>query len=169
MLEIIKIKNNFTSTFTKTKEAKSKAVGEYDNEKLRQINLVAFDQKITKVDKDKLKELKLNADKALQKETEIVNNEIYDNAFEWRFEFPEVLDKVGNYIGFDVVIGNPPYLRPRDLKINELNAYKRYQVFENQFDLYHLFSRKKGYDIINKHNNLSFIVPNTLPMKTTKN
>lgn len=34
---------------------------------------------------------------------------IYGNAFEWRFEFPEVLDDEGRFIGFDVVIGNPPY------------------------------------------------------------
>ena len=41
--------------------------------------------------------------------TEIKNNKIYENAFEWRFEFPEVLDKNGDFIGFDVVIGNPPW------------------------------------------------------------
>ena len=40
---------------------------------------------------------------------EIKNNKIYENAFEWRFEFPEVLDDDGNFMGFDVVIGNPPY------------------------------------------------------------
>lgn len=39
----------------------------------------------------------------------IKSNKIYENAFEWRFEFPEVLDDDGNFIGFDVVIGNPPW------------------------------------------------------------
>ena len=39
------------------------------------------------------------------------NNVIYQNAFEWRFEFPEVLDNAGNFLGFDVVIGNPPYIQ----------------------------------------------------------
>lgn len=34
---------------------------------------------------------------------------IYSNSFEWRFEFPEVLDEEGNFEGFDVVIGNPPW------------------------------------------------------------
>ena len=29
--------------------------------------------------------------------------------FEWRFEFPEVLDENGNFIGFNLIIGNPPY------------------------------------------------------------
>lgn len=40
---------------------------------------------------------------------EIKNNKIFENAFEWRFEFPEVLDDNGDFVGFDVVIGNPPY------------------------------------------------------------
>ncbi len=44
----------------------------------------------------------------IQKE-EIEKSEIYKDAFEWRFEFPEVLDNEGNFIGFDLVIGNPPY------------------------------------------------------------
>jgi adenine-specific DNA-methyltransferase len=40
---------------------------------------------------------------------EIKANKIFENAFEWRFEFPEVLNDEGDFIGFDVVIGNPPY------------------------------------------------------------
>ncbi|MGL2594905.1 DUF7149 domain-containing protein [Helicobacter pylori] len=35
----------------------------------------------------------------------------YQNAFEWRFEFPEVLDDEGNFLGFDCIIGNPPYMQ----------------------------------------------------------
>jgi hypothetical protein len=40
---------------------------------------------------------------------EITTNKIFENAFEWRFEFPEVLNDAGEFVGFDVVIGNPPY------------------------------------------------------------
>jgi adenine-specific DNA-methyltransferase len=40
---------------------------------------------------------------------EIKANKIFENAFEWRFEFPEVLNEDGDFVGFDVVIGNPPY------------------------------------------------------------
>ncbi len=35
----------------------------------------------------------------------------YQNAFEWRFEFPEVLDDEGDFSGFDCIIGNPPYMQ----------------------------------------------------------
>jgi adenine-specific DNA-methyltransferase len=40
---------------------------------------------------------------------EIRNNVVYKNAFEWRFEFPEVLNNKGEFEGFDLIIGNPPY------------------------------------------------------------
>jgi len=41
---------------------------------------------------------------------ELQSGVIYRNAFEWRFEFPEVLnEKTGDFNGFDIVIGNPPY------------------------------------------------------------
>ncbi|MDD4727695.1 MAG: TaqI-like C-terminal specificity domain-containing protein [Dysgonamonadaceae bacterium] len=50
---------------------------------------------------------------------EIKSNKIYENAFEWRFEFPEVLNEVGDFVGFDVVIGNPPYMLLQTLPKNE--------------------------------------------------
>ncbi len=40
---------------------------------------------------------------------EIKNNKIYENSFEWRFEFPEVLNDDAEFVGFDAIIGNPPY------------------------------------------------------------
>lgn len=57
-------------------------------------------------DKAKLHKELQNAWDAVQ---EIENGKIYENAFEWRFEFPEVLNDAGEFVGFDVVIGNPPY------------------------------------------------------------
>lgn len=60
-------------------------------------------------------------------------NKIYENAFEWRFEFPEVLNDEGDFVGFDVVIGNPPYISNWDLSESNRNiviyleeAYKPY-------------------------------------------
>jgi len=40
---------------------------------------------------------------------DIKANAIYKDSFEWRFEFPEVLNNDGDFVGFDVIIGNPPY------------------------------------------------------------
>lgn len=57
---------------------------------------------------------------------EIKANKIFENAFEWRFEFPEVLNDDGDFVGFDVVIGNPPWgasLSEKELKfIKEWNS-----------------------------------------------
>ena len=67
--------------------------------------------------KAKERELKLLAElTALKTEIDnIKNSRIYDNAFEWRFEFPEVLSDTGEFLGFDIIIGNPPYLQVREL------------------------------------------------------
>jgi len=57
----------------------------------------------------KLKKLAEEEKKLEAQIEEIKNNKIYENAFEWRFEFPEVLNEKGDFTGFDVVIGNPPW------------------------------------------------------------
>ena len=57
----------------------------------------------------RIKDLADEINKRTKEFQEIENNAIYKNAFEWRFEFPEVLNNNGNFEGFDVVIGNPPY------------------------------------------------------------
>jgi len=37
--------------------------------------------------------------------------QIYENAFEWRYMFPDVLADDGSFVGFDCIIGNPPYIQ----------------------------------------------------------
>jgi hypothetical protein len=58
----------------------------------------------------KSKELTEETKKLEAEIEEIKANKIFENAFEWRFEFPEVLNDDGDFVGFDVVIGNPPYI-----------------------------------------------------------
>ena len=65
----------------------------------------------TKAEQAELKKLKEKL-KALEKEQDDTNsNKLYEegNAFEWRFQFPQLLDDKGQFTGFDIVIGNPPY------------------------------------------------------------
>ena len=57
---------------------------------------------------------------------------VYGNAFEWRFEFPEVLDEEGNFTGFDVVIGNPPYMRADGSE--ELMAMRHHIIASGQYE-----------------------------------
>ncbi|WP_181230085.1 type IIG restriction enzyme/methyltransferase [Helicobacter pylori] len=64
----------------------------------------------------------------------------YHNAFEWRFEFPEVLNDEGDFLGFDCIIGNPPYIRQEHIKDIKPLLEKQYQDFYNSTaDLYTYF------------------------------
>lgn len=164
VLEIInEVKNNFISSLdVDTILDRQKAVGKYETEKARQDNLILFEEKITKVDKKLLKKLKIIADEALHKESEIINNKIYDDAFEWRFEFPEVLDNLGNYVGFDVIIGNPPYISALNMKRSKIiKDYfsENYPLLTGSYDIYALFIHRIS-TIGNQYSSYSFIVPN---------
>ncbi|MCK5739728.1 Eco57I restriction-modification methylase domain-containing protein, partial [bacterium] len=55
--------------------------------------------------------------------------------FEWRFEFPEVLDDNGDFIGFDAIIGNPPYIRQEELKPWKRHLSQTFQVYAGTADL----------------------------------
>jgi hypothetical protein len=90
---------------------------------------------------------------------EIKDNKIYENAFEWRFEFPEVLDDIGEYVGFDVVIGNPPYIRQEELQ--EIKPYLKstYKTFAGTADLYVYFV-ERGLSIMRKKGRFVYILPN---------
>ncbi len=64
----------------------------------------------------------------------------YQNAFEWRFEFPEVLDDEGDFLGFDCIIGNPPYIRQEHIKDLKPLLQKQYHNFYNSTaDIYTYF------------------------------
>ncbi|MEJ8627491.1 class I SAM-dependent DNA methyltransferase [Helicobacter pylori] len=64
----------------------------------------------------------------------------YHNAFEWCFEFPEVLNDEGDFLGFDCIIGNPPYIRQEHIKDLKPLLEKQYQDFYNSTaDLYTYF------------------------------
>ncbi|MDX9747241.1 MAG: Eco57I restriction-modification methylase domain-containing protein [Paludibacter sp.] len=90
---------------------------------------------------------------------EVRNNRIFENAFEWRFEFPEVLNEDGEFIGFDVVIGNPPYIRQEEF--SELKTYlkQRYRVYHSMADLLTNFV-ELGFDVLKKEGTFQFIISN---------
>jgi len=81
-------------------------------------------------------------------------------AFDWGKEFKTIMDKGG----FDVVIGNPPYVNANDLKKNISD--KEYAYLKNNYvtakgtvDLY-IYFFEKGLNILNTKGVLSFITPN---------
>ncbi|GAA6831353.1 class I SAM-dependent DNA methyltransferase [Helicobacter pylori] len=85
----------------------------------------------------------------------------YHNAFEWRFEFPEVLDDEGDFLGFDCIIGNPPYIDYR--KIDEktkifLSKFSSVYKKSKEGSIFVYFIERVSQLII-KHGEISFINP----------
>ncbi|MCQ2756591.1 Eco57I restriction-modification methylase domain-containing protein [Helicobacter pylori] len=82
----------------------------------------------------------------------------YQNAFEWRFEFPEVLNDEGDFLGFDCIIGNPPYIKEGGNK--ELFAStKRLRTYQGKMDIWYHFVGI-GLEILKQNGVLSFIATN---------
>lgn len=87
------------------------------------------------------------------------NNVIFKNAFEWRFEFPEVLSNKGEFEGFDLIIGNPPYIRHEEIKHLKPQLEKDFEVFNSSADILTYFF-ELGNKILKPKGGLSFIVSN---------
>ncbi|MDX2248155.1 MAG: TaqI-like C-terminal specificity domain-containing protein [Bacteroidia bacterium] len=92
---------------------------------------------------------------------EIKGNKIFENAFEWRFEFPEVLNDDGDFMGFDVVIGNPPYIPLEAFEINERKFFNsKYAQLERKYETSVPFILE-GLSILNNYGLLAYIAPVT--------
>ncbi|GAA7218693.1 class I SAM-dependent DNA methyltransferase [Helicobacter pylori] len=71
---------------------------------------------------------------------ETLENLKNSKTLEWRFEFPEVLNDEGDFLGFDCIIGNPPYIRQEQIKDIKPLLQKQYQNFYNSTaDIYTYF------------------------------
>lgn len=110
------------------------------------------------------KKLKKTTEEIRKVEAEIETirtNKIYENAFEWRFEFPEVLDDNGDFIGFDAVIGNPPYFSLSKVKAqSKLFSNTGYQTYSKGADIYCLFYERGG-QILRTCGLLTYITSNS--------
>lgn len=81
------------------------------------------------------------------------------NAFDWQAEFPEIIAAGG----FDVVMGNPPYLRIQTLKEwapLEVEFYKKHyrSAAKGNYDIYVVFV-EKGLGLLKPQGRLGFILP----------
>ena len=84
---------------------------------------------------------------------------VYNHAFEWRFEFPEVLDDNGQFIGFDVIIGNPPYIKEMNAKKIFMPLRKSglwYEYIEGKMDLWYFFLHK-AFELTSENGLISYI------------
>ena len=76
-----------------------------------------------------------------------------DKAFDWEKEFPQVFAKGG----FDVVIGNPPYVRAEIIPQADIDFYRQsYEVFTPDGDLFSYFY-EKGLNLLQPKGVFGFI------------
>lgn len=100
---------------------------------------------------------KLN--KLKEKEHAILNNKKYEKSLEWRFEYPQLLDDKGAFIGFDIIIANPPYIKEGRMSKTFFEPYKDSPYYKGKMDIWYLFACN-GLDLLNPNGVLCFIATN---------
>ncbi len=138
---IKKIKDQFHETVSRRDPRRKKLSGLRGDLSLAQNNFDLFGQKRPEKEMElEVRRISLNIEKIEEEIKEIENNAIYKNAFEWRFEFPEVLDDKGDFEGFEVIIGNPPYIQLQKMGA-DADALQKcgYETFTRTGDIYCLF------------------------------
>lgn len=90
----------------------------------------------------------------------------FSNSLEWMFEFPEVLDEKGRFVGFDAIIGNPPYIHLEDIKkTSEIygsmggKANLVYTTYNKRGDIYCLFV-ERAMNLLKENGFASYIMQN---------
>lgn len=158
---IDEIKNNFRIEISGN-DPKIRRLVKLQNELgylLNQSSLFDETNQEKKVRKLKLKKLEDEATNLNQEIEQIKSNKVYENAFEWRFEFPEALNDLGDFIGFDVLIGNPPYMITYD-ELQKKFLENNFIEFKRNNDLYVAFI-VQAFNLLKLNGNYSFITPNT--------
>jgi type II restriction/modification system DNA methylase subunit YeeA len=83
---------------------------------------------------------------------------VYANSLEWALEFPEILTDEGSFIGFDIVLGNPPYFSiSNEPKLKEVS--QNYTIYKPSADIYTLFI-ERGIQILKPEGKLCMITSN---------
>ncbi|WP_076498121.1 class I SAM-dependent DNA methyltransferase [Belliella pelovolcani] len=158
---IAEIKSDFRSEIANNDpkiKRKAKLGGELYNLTM-QTGLFEVSAKEKKDRKKKVEKIEAELEKLSTEIEEIKNNKIYENAFEWRFEFPEVLNESGDFVGFDVVIGNPPYIRQEELKEFKALFKSVFSTYSGTADIY-VFFIERGFSILKENGFINYIMPN---------
>lgn len=114
----------------------------------------------------KLEEIRTKITERETAKAEIIQNKTFLSAIEWRFEFPEVLDDKGAYVGFDIIIANPPYMRVQEIEATQplqKGFYENnYATAKGAYDLANLFFELAGRLASSTGHNNIFIFPHKL-------
>lgn len=106
----------------------------------------------------KLEELRRQESKLRKAVEEMSARHASLSAFEWRYEFPEVLGEKGEFVGFDFIIGNPPY------GVSIQGQYRKTveEKYEHMpdYEIYYYFI-SLAQKVLKDHGYMSYIIPNT--------
>ncbi|MCT0066763.1 type IIG restriction enzyme/methyltransferase [Lactococcus lactis] len=155
--KIGKIKSSFDDTATSPELKRLKQLRKELGD-VAQVNLFGDD----KDEQRRFEEVSKQFTNAQKEFDKAMQNPMFAKGLEWRMEFPEILDEDGNFIGFDLVIGNPPYIFARNQSFSEdMKKYylATYKVSEYQANTYTLFI-ELAYKLMRKGGTFSFIIPN---------
>ena len=99
--------------------------------------------------------------KVLKKEYESIFNLENNKPFEWRFEFPEVLDDKGEFMGFDLVVGNPPYIDYRKIDEQTKGVLAKNSAFykKSKEGSIYVYFIERGKEILAQNGSMIFINP----------
>jgi len=123
--QIVDIKRRVKTSFIieKIAEKKRKLKKIEDDEKQSRLE-TSYVTRVPKAEKNKI------FDQITRLEQQ---RETGDNTFEWAIEFPEALDDEGNYVGFDIVIMNPPYMDPKQIKKSGMYSDPQIQLLNQHY------------------------------------
>ncbi len=162
MVNLIKeIKDNFTTEIYHTDPQFKKLLkkeGELEN-LLHQTELFEPTKKEQKEKEKQQKSLEKDIEILRLKIEELKSDKIYEKAFEWRFEFPEVLNNEGDFVGFDVIIGNPPYIRQEEIKELKPFLQENYTCYTGVADLF-VYFYELGLKLLKNTGHFAYICSN---------
>jgi len=123
--------------------------------------LFDFDDFDDKALKSKHIEVQLMVDKYKRQIEAIQNNPVYEHAIEWRYEFPELLNESGDFMGFDCIVGNPPDSHNQvATESPESNKQIHYNINKCIGDVPELYY-ELGYSLLKPTYYLSYITSNS--------
>jgi len=143
LLEIRKKINDVIDNKTKEKIIETRR--DVTQFRIRLKNLEKFGETIDSNDLEKLKIRETELLKLEKQIKDVEDNIKYKNSFEWRYEFSEVLDENGDFIGFDIIIGNPPYIKENDDK-KVFDGLRDLPCYQGKMDIWYCINPDYDYD-----------------------
>lgn len=153
------IKDEFIATIDKKAKTKiAKARGALQNLHHQLNNNTLFGFQPTAAEQQDLNRLQQRLEKLEAERDEILSHNVYRTAFEWRFEFPEVLDEEGNFAGFDLILSQPPAVSSKAFRPLKPYLKNHFTFYQNSAYL-HVYFIERGLQIVDRQGITIFLIP----------